>query len=149
VRAPAGRRARTGPGAAGQLRAGREPAPQATAREHAMSLSHYQRSQRRRIEASLRRSDPKLASMLGMFGRPGASQRMPAWEQAPSRPGRIRQAAALLAKTAAAARLLPAAARALAAPVVPGGRARPWAPETGRRRRSQETGGRPDLAGWG
>ena len=67
---------------------------------------------------------------------------MPAWEQAPSRPGRIRQAAALLAKTAtvmaaairllpAAARLLPAAARALAAPVVPGGRARPWAPETG------------------
>jgi Protein of unknown function (DUF3040) len=114
-----------------------------------MSLSHYQRSQRRRIEASLRRSDPKLASMLGMFGRPGAGQRMPAWEQAPSRPGRIRQAAALLAKTAtviaaairllpaaarllpAAARLLPAAARALAAPVVPGGRARPWAPETG------------------
>jgi hypothetical protein len=77
---------------------------------------------------------------------------MPAWEQAPSRPGRIRQAAALLAKTAAviaaAIRLLPAAARALAAPVVPGGRARPWAPETGRRRRSQETGGRPDLAGW-
>jgi len=139
-----------------------------------MSLSHCQRSQRRRIEASLRRSDPKLASMLGMFGRPGAGQRMPAWEQAPSRPGRIRQAAALLAKTAtviaaaarllpaaarllpaaarllpAAARLLPAAARALAAPVVPGGRARPWAPETGRRRRSQETGGRPDLAGWG
>jgi hypothetical protein len=107
-----------------------------------MSLSHYQRSQRRRIEASLRRSDPKLASMLGMFGRPGAGQRMPAWEQSPSRPGRIRQAAALLAKTAtviaaairllpAAARLLPAAARALAAPVVPGGRARPWAPETG------------------
>jgi len=132
-----------------------------------MSLSRYQHSQRRRIEASLRRSDPKLASMLGMFGRPGAGQRMPAWEQAPSRPGRIRQAAALLAKTAtviaaairllpaaarllpAAARLLPAAARALAAPVVPGGRARPWAPETGRRRRSQETGGRPDLAGWG
>ena len=76
---------------------------------------------------------------------------MPAWEQAPSRPGRIRQAAALLAKTAtviaAAIRLLPAAARALAAPVAPGGRARPWAPETGRRRRSQETGGRPDLAG--
>jgi len=118
-----------------------------------MSLSRYQHSQRRRIEASLRRSDPKLASMLGMFGRPGAGQRMPAWEQAPSRPGRIRQAAALLAKTAtviaAAIRLLPAAARALAAPVAPGGRARPWAPETGRRRRSQETGGRPDLAGWG
>jgi hypothetical protein len=74
---------------------------------------------------------------------------MPAWEQVPSR---IRQAAALPAKTAAviaaAIRLLPAAARAPAAPVMPGGRARLWATETGRRRRSQQTGGRPDLAGW-
>ena len=125
-----------------------------------MSLSHYQHSQRRRIEASLRRAGRTCPACWRAWGRTGAGQRMPAWEQAPSRPGRIRQAAALLAKTAtviaaairllpAAARLLPAAARALAAPVVPGGRARPWAPETGRRRRSQETGGRPDLAGWG
>ena len=107
-----------------------------------MILSNYEQSRLCRIEASLRRSDPKLAGMLGMFGRLCPGQRMPAWEQAPSRPGRIRQAAALLAKTAtviaaairllpAAARLLPAAARALAAPVVPGGRARPWAPKTG------------------
>ena len=107
-----------------------------------MSLSHYQRSQRRRIEASLRRSDPKLAGMLGTFGRRCAGQRMPTWEQAPTRLDRIRQAAALLAKAAtaiaairlllAAARLLPAAARALAAAVckaaVPGrGRLRPGA----------------------
>ena len=125
-----------------------------------MSLSHYQRSQRRRIEASLRRSDPKLASMLGMFGRPGAGQRMPAWEQAPSRPGRIRQAAALLAKNGyrhscrhpPPARRGPPAARRGPRPGRPG-RARRPCPAVGardrRRRRSQETGGRPDLAGWG
>ncbi len=111
-----------------------------------MSLSHYQHSQRRRIEASLRRSDPKLASMLGMFGRPGAGQRMPAWEQAPSRPGRIRQAAALLAKTAtviaAAIRLLPACCPPRPAPwpprscqaAVPGrGRPRPGGAAAARR----------------
>jgi len=93
-----------------------------------MSLSRYQHSQLRRIEASLRRSDPKLAGMLGTFGRRCAGQRMPTWEQAPTRLDRIRQAAALLAKAAtaiaaairlllAAARLLAAAARALAAAV--------------------------------
>jgi len=109
-----------------------------------MSLSHYEQSRLSRIEASLCRSDPKLAGMLGMFGRLCAGQRMPAWEQAPSRLGQIRQAAALLA----AARLLLAAARALAA-IVQGGRARPPAPKTGRPGRSRERGGRPDLAGWG
>jgi hypothetical protein len=63
-----------------------------------MSLSHYQHSQLRRIKASLRRSDPKLASMPAMFGL-----------------DRIRQAATLLAKAAtviaAAIHLLLAAAR--------------------------------------
>ena len=115
-----------------------------------MSLSHYEQSRLSRIEASLCRSDPKLAGMLGMFGRLCAGQRMPAWEQAPSRLGQIRQAAALLAAAAvaAAARLLLAAARALAA-IVQGGRARPRAPKTGRPGRSRERGGRPDLAGWG
>jgi hypothetical protein len=34
-----------------------------------MSLSHYEQSRLCRIEASLCRSDPKLAGMLGMFGR--------------------------------------------------------------------------------
>jgi len=102
-----------------------------------MSLSHYEQSRLSRIEASLCRSDPKLAGMLGMFGRLCAGQRMPVWEQAPSRLDQIRQAAALLA-----------AARALAA-IVQGGRARPRAPKTGRPGRSRKTGGRPDLAGWG
>ena len=113
-----------------------------------MTLSHSEQSRLSRIEASLRRSDPKLAGMLGMFGRLCAGQRMPAWEQAPSRLGQIRQAAALLAAAAVAARLLLAAARALAA-IVHGGRARPPAPKTGRPGRSRERGGRPDLAGWG
>ena len=53
-----------------------------------MSLSHYQRSQLRRIEASLRLSDPKPASMLGTCGRRCAGQRMPTREQAPSVPSR-------------------------------------------------------------
>jgi hypothetical protein len=57
-----------------------------------MSLSHYQHSQLRRIEASLRRSDPQLAGMLGMFGRLCPGQRMPTGEQAPSRLDRIRPA---------------------------------------------------------
>ena len=97
-----------------------------------MILSNYEQSRLCRIEASLRRSDPKLAGMLGMFGRLCPGQRMPAWEQAPSRLDRTRQAAALLAAAAAviaaAARFLLAAARALAAIL---------------------QGGRPDLAGWG
>jgi len=38
--------------------------------------------------------------MLGMFDRLCAGQRMPAWEQAPSRLDQIRQAAALLAAAA-------------------------------------------------
>ena len=115
-----------------------------------MSLSRYQHCQLRRIEASLRRSDSKLASMLSMFGRLCAGQRMPAWEQAPSRLGRIRPPAALVTRAAtviaaakhlllaaarpllAAGSALAAAARALAAAVVQQGRARPWVPETGR-----------------
>ena len=121
-----------------------------------MSLSHYQHSQRRRIEASLRRSDPKLASMLGMFGPARASACPPGSKRPPARPD---PAGGCLAREDGyrhscrhpppARRGGQQAGRALAAPVVPGGRARPWAPETGRRRRSQETGGRPDLAGWG
>ena len=64
-----------------------------------MSLSHYEQSRLCRIEASLCRSDPKLAGMLGMFGRLCTGQRMPAWEQAPSRAfaGRRPHAAARLA----------------------------------------------------
>ena len=110
-----------------------------------MSLSHYEQNRLSRIEASLCRSDPKLADM---FGRLCVGQRMPAWEQAQSRLDQIRQAAALLAAAAVAARLLLAAARALAA-IVHGGRAWPPAPKTGRPGRSRKTGGRPDLAGLG
>jgi len=63
-----------------------------------MSLSHYEQNRLSRIEASLCRSDPKLADM---FGRLCVGQRMPAWEQAPSRLYQIRAAAALLAAAAA------------------------------------------------
>ena len=65
-----------------------------------MSLSHYEQSRLCHIEASLYRSGPKLAGMLGMFDRLCAGQRMPDWEQAPSRLDQIRQAAASLAAAA-------------------------------------------------
>lgn len=45
------------PRTAGRLHAGRESSQQATAQEHAMSLSHHEHSPLRRIEASLCRPD--------------------------------------------------------------------------------------------
>ena len=91
-----------------------------------MSLSHYEQNRLSRIEASLCRSDPKLADM---FGRLCVGQRMPAWEQAPSRLYQIRAAAALLAAAAAvaAARLLLAAGRDCAGRPCPAAAGRPAA----------------------
>ncbi len=101
-----------------------------------MSLNHRQRYQLYRIEARLLRSDPRLASVLSVFGRLAAGQRLPAWEQVATRRDRIRQAAVLIVKAiavmAAATRLLLsavlalfAAVLALFAAVAMGGRARP------------------------
>jgi hypothetical protein len=94
-----------------------------------MSLSHHHQNQLHLIQAGLLRSDPQLTARLSMFGRLCAGQAMPAWEQVPSRPDRIRQAAALIAETisvaAAAIFLLLRAVLALAAAVAQGGRARP------------------------
>ena len=67
-----------------------------------MSLNYRQQRQLQRIESLLLRSDPQLAAMLAMFGRLSAGQRMPVREQAATRLGRIRQAAALIAKAVAA-----------------------------------------------
>jgi hypothetical protein len=61
-----------------------------------MSLSSRQQYQLRLTGADLLRSHPQLAGMLSMFGRLYASEGMPAWERAPSRRDRIREAAALL-----------------------------------------------------
>jgi hypothetical protein len=48
-----------------------------------MSLSYRQENQLRRVGAGLRRSDPHLGAMFGMFGRLRPDQGMPASEQVP------------------------------------------------------------------
>ena len=131
-----------------------------------MSLNHRQRYQLHHIEARLLRSDPRLASMLSVFGRLAAGQRLPAWEQVATRQDRIRQAAALIVKAItvmaaairlllsavlamfAAVRALFAAVRALFAAIVMGGRARPPRRTYPQTRPSPGADGRPDPAGW-
>jgi len=110
-----------------------------------MSLNHRQRYQLHLIETHLLVSDPRLAGMLGIFGRLCAGQGMPAGEQVPSRQVRLRHAAALLAEAvtlaASALRLLLRAVLALVSAVlavvtavVQGGRTRPSATKRGRTR---------------
>jgi hypothetical protein len=62
-----------------------------------MSLSYRQEDQLRRVEAGVRRSDPHVAGMFGVFGRLYADDGMPAWEQVAQEPAsrsRLRQATA-------------------------------------------------------
>jgi len=110
-----------------------------------MSLNHRQLHRLHRIESGLLRSDPQLAAMLAMFGRLTASQQLPTWEQLATRPDRIRQAAALIARTtatmAAAIGLLLSAVLALLAAAMMGSRARP------RQRTRQHAGPRPGADG--
>jgi hypothetical protein len=51
-----------------------------------MSLSYRQQRQLRYIEASVRRTDPDLGAMLGIFGRLYPEKDLPAWEQEPRVP---------------------------------------------------------------
>ena len=106
-----------------------------------MSLSHHQQYQLRLIEAGLLSSDPRLAGVLGVFGRLCAGQGMPAWEQVPSRKDRIRQAAALLteaiAVVVAAISLLLRTVLVLASAAIPRHRRRLPAPKPERIRRGQ------------
>jgi hypothetical protein len=64
-----------------------------------MSLNYSQLVQLRRIEVGLRRSDPHLGAMFGIFGRLYPDRDLPTWEQPqlPSGQGRIRRAAAWIA----------------------------------------------------
>ena len=115
-----------------------------------MSLNYRQRCQLHRMEARLLRSDPRLAAMLGVFGRLSAGQHMPAWEQLATRRDRIRQAAALIVNAiaimAAAIHLLFSAVLALVAAVARA--AAPGRPRNGANGHGpgRETGGRPDPA---
>jgi hypothetical protein len=106
-----------------------------------MSLSHHQQYQLRLIEAGLLSSDPRLAGVLGVFGRLCADQGMPAWEQVPSRKDRIRQGVALLteaiAVVAAAISLLLRTVFVLASAAIPRHRPRLPAPKPERTRRGR------------
>ena len=51
-----------------------------------MNLNYRQQHQLRRIEAGLRRADPHLGAMFGIFGRLYPHQDMPAREQQPRLP---------------------------------------------------------------
>jgi hypothetical protein len=68
-----------------------------------MRLNYRQRCQLRLIKAGMRRSDPLLCAMFGMFGRLYRGEEMPAWEQVPTSRGRGRIAARGLALFAAMA----------------------------------------------
>ena len=97
-----------------------------------MSLNYHQQRQLDRIESRLLRSDPQLAAMLAMFGRLAAGQRMPVREQEATRLYRIQQAAALIAKAAAAISaamdLFVSAVVALFTALIMGSRAQPAQP---------------------
>ena len=68
-----------------------------------MSLNYGQRHRLRLVEAGLRRSDPLLCAMFGMFGRLYKAEGMPAWEQVSTSPDRGRIAAWSVAVFAAMA----------------------------------------------
>jgi hypothetical protein len=105
--------------------------------ERAMSLSYGQQRKLRRIEAGLRRSDPHLGGMHGMFARLYAGQNMPASEQATSGPGRSRLPAWLTAVPAVITTLLAAVCAA-------GRRARPPASGPEHTRHGREGGDQRD-----
>ena len=65
-----------------------------------MRLSYCQQRQLRLIEASVRRSDPHVGAMFGIFGRLYPDQDMPDWEQVAQ--GRLRRAAAWIVAAVAA-----------------------------------------------
>jgi hypothetical protein len=115
-----------------------------------MSLTHHERYRLYRIESSLLRSDPQLASKLAVFARLSAGQRMPASEQVATRLDRIRQATALIAEAitaiSAAVGFLVGAVRTLLCAIV--GRRAPR-PQPARQHTGPGTDGRPDPAGRG
>ena len=116
-----------------------------------MSLSHHHQRQLYRIESGLLQADPQLTAMLGLFGKLSEGQAMPSWEQVPTRPDRIRQAAALTVQaiTLAAAAIGLLLSAILTLLIVVGtrhGRRLP-APGPERTRRGRGAGGYPDPAG--
>ena len=103
-----------------------------------MSLDYRQRYRLRLVKAGLRRSDPLLCAMFGMFGRLYKGEGMPAWERVPTSPGGRRIAAWGAAVLAAMAALFSAV---LAAALV--------AVTAKRRRRARPPASMPERAPYG
>lgn len=101
-----------------------------------MSLNYRQQYQLRLVEAGMRRSDPLLCAVFGMFGRLYRGEGMPAWEQLSTSRDRGRVAAWGLAVLAAMAAMLTAALAAIIAMRRPRGR-----PPASRRERARYGGG--------
>ena len=90
-----------------------------------MSLSYRQQHQLRRIEARVRRSDPHLGAMFGVFGRLYAGEDMPTREEAPQVPvshGRLQQGAAWIMAVLVAMAATISVLLSKGAAVAPGGR---------------------------
>jgi hypothetical protein len=71
-----------------------------------MSLNYHQRRQLHHVEAGLRRADPHLGVMLGIFSRLYPDPQMPGWEEVPQVPAhqsRLRRASARIVTVLAAA----------------------------------------------
>ena len=116
-----------------------------------MSLSYRQQHRLRLVKAGLRRSDPLLCAMFGMFGRLYKGEGMPAWEQVPMRPDRGRIAAWGLAVLAAMAAVFSAVLTAALVAVIAmrRPRGRPPASRPERARYGQEAGGHQGPPGHG
>ena len=116
-----------------------------------MSLSYRQQHRLRLVKAGLRRSDPLLCAMFGMFGRLYKGEGVPAWEQVPMRPDRGRIAAWGLAVLAAMALVFSAVLTAALVAVIAmrRPRGRPPASRPERARYGQEAGGHQGPPGHG
>jgi len=97
-----------------------------------MSLNYRQRYQLCLVKAGMRRSDPPLCAMFGMFGRLYRGEGMPSWEQVLTSRHRGRIAARGLAVLAAMAAVFTAALVAVTAVRRPRGRPQASTPERAR-----------------
>ena len=116
-----------------------------------MSLNYRQRYQLRLVKAGIRRSDPLLWAMFGMFGRLHRGEGMPAGEQVPASRDRGRIAAWGLAVLAAMAAVFSAVRTAALIPVTAmrRPRERPPASRPERARYGGEAGDHLDPPGHG
>ena len=103
-----------------------------------MSLNYRQQHRLRLVEAGLRRSDPLLCAIFGLFDRLYRGESMPGWEQVPASRDRGRIAARGMAVLAAMAAVFSAVLAAAFIAVI-----------AMRRPRRRRPASRPELASYG